>query len=151
MHCDMAGKQTLARGGRAYGCIDTRRWNGFTYELTTAINLVDQTRRCIDVACSQELDDSAVYVGARNCGLSKRWASARNVIAECGVGKTLIAFGSALVRSADGKRELCGLNAAQGVYEVSSFLSNNGVNEKRIAFAIAELGRKGQVTVTKRA
>ena len=36
-------------------------------------------------------------------------------------------------------------------YEVRSFLSDNGVNEKRIAFAFAELSRKGQVTVRKSA
>ena len=35
----------------------------------------------------------------------------------------------------------------QGTYEVRAFLSDNGVNEKRIAFAIEELGRTGQVMV----
>jgi len=35
----------------------------------------------------------------------------------------------------------------KGTYEVRSFLSDNGVDEKRIAFAIAELGRSRQVKV----
>jgi hypothetical protein len=35
----------------------------------------------------------------------------------------------------------------QGAYEVRSFLSNNGVDERRIAFAIAELGRSRQVNM----
>lgn len=34
-----------------------------------------------------------------------------------------------------------------GTYEVRSFLSDNGVDEKRIAFAIAELGHSRQVKV----
>jgi hypothetical protein len=38
----------------------------------------------------------------------------------------------------------------QGTYEVRSFLSDNGVDEKRIAFAIEELSRNRQVTVTTR-
>ena len=36
----------------------------------------------------------------------------------------------------------------QGPYEVRSFLSDNGVDERRIAFAIAELGRSRQVKVS---
>ena len=35
----------------------------------------------------------------------------------------------------------------QGTYEVRSFLSDNGVEERRIAFAIAELGRSRHVSV----
>jgi hypothetical protein len=38
----------------------------------------------------------------------------------------------------------------QGTYEVRSFLSDNGVDEKRIAFAIEELSRTGQVKVRNR-
>jgi len=39
----------------------------------------------------------------------------------------------------------------QGPYEVRSFLSNNGVDERRIAFAIAELGRSRLVNVRNQA
>ena len=35
----------------------------------------------------------------------------------------------------------------QGTYEVRSFLSDNGVDERRIAFAIEELGRSRRVSV----
>jgi hypothetical protein len=35
----------------------------------------------------------------------------------------------------------------EGTYEVRAFLSDNGVDEKRIAFAIAELGRSRRVIV----
>jgi hypothetical protein len=35
----------------------------------------------------------------------------------------------------------------RGTYEVRSFLSDNGVDEKRIAFAIEELSRSRQVKV----
>ena len=35
----------------------------------------------------------------------------------------------------------------EGAYELRAFLADNGVDEKRIAFAIAELGRSQQVTV----
>ena len=35
----------------------------------------------------------------------------------------------------------------KGTYEIRSFLSDNGVDEKRIAFAIEELGRSRQVRV----
>jgi len=35
----------------------------------------------------------------------------------------------------------------QGTYEVRSFLSDNGVDDRRIAFAIEELSRSGQVKV----
>jgi hypothetical protein len=35
----------------------------------------------------------------------------------------------------------------QGTYEVRAFLSDNGVNEKRIAFAIEELSRTKRVKV----
>jgi hypothetical protein len=36
----------------------------------------------------------------------------------------------------------------EGTYEVRAFLSDNGVDEKRIAFAIEELSRSGQVKVS---
>jgi len=36
----------------------------------------------------------------------------------------------------------------QGTYEVRSFLSDNGVDDKRIVFAIEELSRSGQVKVS---
>lgn len=36
----------------------------------------------------------------------------------------------------------------RGTYEVRSFLSDNGVDEKRIALAIEELSRSRQVKVT---
>ena len=35
----------------------------------------------------------------------------------------------------------------RGTYEVRSFLSDNGVDERRIVFAIEELGRSRQVEV----
>ena len=38
----------------------------------------------------------------------------------------------------------------QGTYEVREFLSDQGVDEKRIAFAIEELGRSRQVKVWNR-
>ena len=37
----------------------------------------------------------------------------------------------------------------QGTYEVREFLSDNGVDERRIALAIAELARSGQTRVWK--
>ena len=37
----------------------------------------------------------------------------------------------------------------KGAYEVRSFLSDNGVNEKRIAFALAELSHKSRVMLTR--
>lgn len=35
----------------------------------------------------------------------------------------------------------------RGTYEVRSFLSDSGVSDRRVAFAIEELSRTGQVTV----